>query len=100
MHDQDVVDRAEVVEEPVDLLPGRSADDGPRFIAEDPETGCRGVGQFEHEACTNLVHAVEAYRNDPEAEAGYLSAGRHQTYEMRWLVDGGITDRLRDSLPF
>ena len=100
MDEQDVVDRARVFEEPVDLLPNRSAEDGPRFVAEDPETGCRGVGQFEHEARTNLVHAVDAYRNDPKAEVGYLSTGRHQTYEMRWLIDDGITDRLRDSLPF
>lgn len=99
LDEQAIHDRAQVIEHPAELLPNLSADEGPRWLAEDPETGCRGVGEFEHEARTNLVFAVRAYRNDPESEVGYFSSGRGQTYRMRWL-DDGLLDRLRDALPF
>jgi hypothetical protein len=55
-----VFDRADVTEYPGDISPGGS--DEPTWVAEDPETGCRGVRRFDEEARTHLVYAVEAYR--------------------------------------
>lgn len=95
-----VFERAEVTEYPSEVLPGES--DDPRWIADDPETGCRGVGDFDEEARTNLVHAVEAYRADPERDVPYVSSGKAATVEMAW-VDGDrttLTDRLRSLFPF
>lgn len=98
MDEQEIVDRAEVLEDPGDLLPGSSLDE-PRWVAEDPETGCRGVGQFELEARVNLVHAVAAQREDQETDVGYVSVGRGHTYEMQWRSEEGLSDRIRDVLP-
>ncbi|MFB6157309.1 MAG: hypothetical protein ABEJ34_05650 [Haloferacaceae archaeon] len=95
-----VLDRAEVSRRPGPLRPGRS--EGPEWVAVDPETGCRGVGDFEAAARTNLVYAVEAYRDAPGDAAPFLSAGELRTHEMRWLRDRGPTlaDRLLSLLPF
>lgn len=98
MDEQEIVDRAEVMEDPADLLPNSTLEE-PRWVAEDPETGCRGVGQFELEARVNLVHAVEAHRENPETDVGYVSVGRDHTYEMQWRSDSGLGDRIRDVLP-
>lgn len=100
MDEQAIADRAQVTEEPAALHPNRSVGDGPRFVAEDPETGCSGVGEFELEARTNLVFAVEAYRADLESDVGYVSAGRGQTCKRRWESNGGVGAWLRDALPF
>jgi hypothetical protein len=97
MNEREIVDRAEVMEDPGDLLPNNTFDE-PRWVAEDPETPCRGIGHFELEARVNLVHAVEAYRGDPTTEVGYVSVGRDQTYEMRWRAEDGLGERLRDVL--
>ena len=91
-----VSERAEVVEHPEEFRPGEFGDDV--WIATDPETGCRGVGSFETEARTNLVHAVAAYHEDPGRTVPYMSAGRGSTTEMGWLDDGPITERIRDVL--
>jgi hypothetical protein len=92
-----VFERAEVVEHPEEFRPGESGDDV--WIATDPETGCRGVGSFENEARTNLVYAVEVYREDRDRTVPYMSAGHGSTTEMGWLDDESITDRVRDLLP-
>lgn len=97
MDERVVVERAEVIEHPTDLYPG--SDDGPQWLAEDPETGCRGFGEFEQEARTNLVHAVKAYRTEG-SDVGYVSFGRARTYEMAWLRDDGIVEKVREVLPF
>lgn len=95
-----VFERADVTHNPGDLLPGESEE--PTWVAVDPETDCRGVGEFEKAARTNLVYAVEAYHEDPEGTVPFLSAGRAQTYEMRWLEGSEriLPDRLQDLLPF
>lgn len=94
-----VFDRATTSHRPGDLLPGDSGE--ARWIAEDPETGCRGVGRFEKAARTNLVYAVEAYRDDAEESAPYLSSGVGQTFEMRWQDDeSGLGERLGSLFPF
>lgn len=98
MDEAEIADRAHVIEDPGDLFPNSSTDE-PRWVAEDPETGCRGVGHFELEARVNLVHAVVAYRENPKTEVGFVSVGRGETFEMRWRSDGGLGDRLRDVLP-
>lgn len=98
MDEQEIVDRAEVVEDPGGLFPDRSLDE-PLWVAEDPETGSRGIGQFELEARVNLVHAVAAHREDPETDVGYVSVGRDRTYEMQWRNDAGLAKRVRDALP-
>jgi|AntDeeMetagen192_2_1112575.scaffolds.fasta_scaffold07504_3 hypothetical protein len=97
MDEQEIVDRAEVVEDPGDLFPNGAVNE-PRWVAEDPETGSRGIGQFELEARVNLVHAVIAHRDDPETDVGYVSVGRDRTYEMKWRSDAGLADRVRDAL--
>ena len=99
MDEQEIVDRAEVLEDAGDLFPDSTAEE-PRWVAEDPETGCRGIGQFELEARVNLVHAVAAQREDPETDVGYVSVGRGRTYEMQWRSDEGLSDRIRDVLSF
>lgn len=94
-----VFDRARTSHRPDDLLPGDSGK--ARWIAEDPETACRGVGRFEKAARTNLVYAVEAYRDDAEESAPYLSSGVGQTFEMRWQDDeSGLGERLGSLFPF
>lgn len=98
MDEQEIVDRAETTRDPGDLYPNSSLDE-PRWIAEDPETGCQGIGQFELEARVNLVHAVSAQRENPDTDVGYVSVGRGQTFEMQWRSDEGLSDRLRDVLP-
>lgn len=57
------------------------------WIAEDPETGCRGAGGSEAEAKSNLVFAVEAYLDNDRPEIGYYSAGPDQTVKMIWKQD-------------
>lgn len=101
MNEREIVDRADVMEHPGELLPNAPSDEG-RWLAEDPETGCRGIGHFELEARVNLVHAVEAYREDPRTDVGYVSVGRGNTFEMQWRGEGegeGLAERLRDVLP-
>lgn len=93
MNREEVLDRADITEEPVELMPNKS-DDAPRWIADDPETGCRGVGDFEEEARANLVHAVRAYNEDREDEIEYFSAGRDKTYKMTWLYHESLVDRV------
>lgn len=99
MNEEAIAERGHVTEKPADLYPDRSVD-GPVVFADDPETGCRGVGQFEHEARTNLVHAVNAYWEDIATDDAYVSLGRGKTYKMTWDRGDGVLDRLRDSLPF
>ncbi|MBV0926042.1 hypothetical protein KTS45_17700 [Halomicroarcula limicola] len=99
-----VFERADVTRRPGDLLPGES-DGDEKWLATDPETDCRGVGPFEEAARTNVVYAVEAYHEEYETrgETGpFLSAGRDQTFEMRWLdeAETTIADRLQAFLPF
>jgi hypothetical protein len=94
-----VFERAEVTEYQEDVFPGGSA--GPTWVATDPETGCRGVGTFEKESRTNLVYAVESYRDDPDRDVPYVSSGKGATLEMNWADDDGtLTDRLRALFPF
>ena len=93
-------ERARVRRAHGDLLPGNRGTDGETYVALDPETDCRGVGDFEAAARTNLVYAVEAYHDDPEADVGYVSAGPDEAFEMGWLRDRSLADRLRDALPF
>lgn len=100
--DPDAVrDRAEVGRlDPVVLDSDYWAADEPKWVAEDPETGCRGVGEFEAAALTNLVYAVEAYHADPGSAVGYISVGPEKTYRMRWLDDDStLLARLRRLLP-
>lgn len=94
-----VVERAEVRRQPDVARPDGTESEA--WVAVDPETGCRGVGDFEEEARANLVHAVEAYRAAPEGSVPFVSAGENQTVEMAWLDDPpGLVDRLRGFLPF
>jgi len=95
-----VFERADVSRNPGDLLP--SGPDEVRWVAVDPETGCRGVGQFEKAARTNLVYAVEEYRDHPEESVPYMSSGNGQTFEMGWQREdeSGLGDRLPSFLPF
>jgi hypothetical protein len=99
--DPDVVfERASASHRPGDLRPGGSGD--PRWVAEDPETGCRGVGRFEKAARANLVYAVEAYHEEPDESVPYLSSGTGRTVEMRWRGDdeSGLGERLGSLFPF
>jgi len=100
MDPEAVFERADVTEQPGDLLPGGT--DADTYVATDPETDCRGAGRFEQEARTNLVYAVEAYREHPEDTVPYMSSGRGQTHEMRWLRedDPSLAERVEDLLPF
>ncbi len=100
MDPETVFERADVTREPVDLLPGRSEE--PLWVATDPETDCRGIGDFEKAARTNLVYAVEAFHDEPATTVPFISAGKGQTYEMRWLRANETTlaDRLQSLLPF
>lgn len=95
-----VFERADVSRQHGDLLPGGTEER--RWIAVDPETGCRGVGPFEEAARTNLVYAVEAYHEDPERTVPVISSGVDQTFEMHWLSESetSIGDRLRSLLRF
>lgn len=94
-----VVERADVVEHPSDLLPGETEE--PTVLATDPETECVGIGKFEREARTNLVYAVEAYREDPTATVPYMSAGRGSTQPMRWRDDyPSLVERAKRLLSF
>ncbi|QIO25140.1 hypothetical protein [Haloarcula sp. JP-L23] len=94
-----VFERAEVMRQPGDLLPRGS--EATTWVAIDPETDCRGVGDFEKAARTNLMYAVEAYYEGPEKTAPFLSAGKKQTHEMHWLRTGetSLTDYLQNHLP-
>jgi hypothetical protein len=95
-----VFERADVSRNPGDLLPRGS--DEVRWVAVDPETGCRGVGRFEKAARTNLVYAVEEYRDHPGESVPYMSSGNGQTFEMGWQREdeAGLGDRLPSFLPF
>lgn len=97
MDERAIVDRAELLEDPGDRFPNRSTD-APRWLAEEPETDCLGVGHFELEACVNLVHAVVANRKNPETAVLFVTVGCGETFEMRWLGDGCLGHRLRDVL--
>lgn len=81
-------ERAEVgpFESPVADDPGwvGAGDDQDRWAADDPETGCRGVGTSRELALVNLRYAVAAYEDDVGEEVPYLSTGPDETYEMRW----------------
>ncbi|QIO24196.1 hypothetical protein [Haloarcula sp. JP-L23] len=94
-----VFERAEVMQQPGDLLPGGS--EATTWVVLDPETDCRGVGDFEKAARTNLVYAVDAYHKEPETTVPFLSAGKKQTHEMHWLRTGqtSLTDHLQNLLP-
>lgn len=100
MEPEAIVKRAEVTHRPGALRPGAS--EGPEWVAVDPQTDCRGVGDFEAAARANLVYAVKAYHEAQGNTAPFLSAGELQTYEMRWLREGDPTlvDRLQSLLPF
>lgn len=80
-------ERAEVVpfQSPVADDPGWTAgeNDGERWAADDPKTGCRGVGRSSELALVNLRYAVEAYEDDAD-DVPYLSTGPEETYEMTW----------------
>lgn len=79
---------------------GTESDD-PNWIAEDPETGCRGIGPSEDVALTNLVYAVNAYHEDTASDVGYVSAGHDKTYEMHWQRDRpSLVGRLKRFFPF
>jgi len=39
--------------------------DEPLWVAEDPETDCRGLGRVQAEAIGNLVAVVDEYGHDP-----------------------------------
>jgi hypothetical protein len=84
-----VFERATTSHRPGDLMPGGS--DGPKWVAVDPETDCRGVGRFEKAARTNLVYAVEVYQEDPGEPVPYMSSGPGQTVEMRWQREDDST---------
>lgn len=56
----------------------------PFWRADDPETGCIGVGETEREARGNLVYAVRAHRRTTESDRSFFSAGPHQTVPITW----------------
>ncbi len=95
-----VFERADVSRRPGDLLPRGS--DETQWVAVDPDTGCQGVGQFEKAARTNLVYAVEEYRDNPGESVPYMSSGSGQTFAMRWQRDdeSGLGERLGSLFPF
>jgi hypothetical protein len=95
-----IFERAELLHRPGDPLPGGT--EGMTWVAVDPETDCRGVGEFEKAARTNLVYAVQAYHDDPESTVPYLSAGKGQTHEMQWHGTDrkSLAEHLQDHLPF
>lgn len=100
MDPETIFERADVIHQPGDLLPGES--DAPKWLATDPETECKGVGDFEQAARTNLVYAVQAYHEDPEGTTPFLSAGKGRTSEMRWrdTDETAVAERLTSLLPF
>lgn len=100
MDPNDVFERADVMRQPGDLLSGGSEET--TWVAIDPETECRGVGNFEKAARTNLVYAVEAYHEEPENTVPFMSSGERQTHEMHWLrtSETTLTDHLQNLLPF
>ncbi|MDX1747946.1 MAG: hypothetical protein R3324_18590 [Halobacteriales archaeon] len=75
--DSAIMDRAEVIywEPPVVREPF--------WRADDPKTGCVGVGESEREARVNLVHAVRAHQQRDD-ERGFYSVGPHQTVPITW----------------
>ncbi|MFC6863211.1 hypothetical protein ACFQGE_07015 [Halomicroarcula sp. GCM10025817] len=95
-----IFERAELLHRPGDPLPGGA--EGMTWVAVDPETDCRGVGEFEKAARTNLVYAVQAYHDDPESTVPFLSAGKGQTHEMQWhgTERTSLAEHLQDRLPF
>jgi hypothetical protein len=99
MDREQVVEHADVVEHPSDLLPDGT--DEPTVLATDPETECVGIGAFEREARRNLVYAVEAYRERPKATTPYMSAGRGSAQPMRWLDESpSLVERVQRLLSF
>ena len=56
----------------------------PFWRADDPNTGCVGVGDSEREARANLVHAVRAHKANEEDDRGFYSTGPHQTVPITW----------------
>lgn len=73
----------------------------PFWRADDPKTGCVGVGESEHEARANLVHAVRAHNANEDDERGFYSTGPHQTVPITWRRKTRIRsllDRLFDYL--
>jgi len=95
-----VRERAEVRRQPDLTRPDGTETEG--WVAVDSETGCRGVGDVEREARTNLLYAVEAYHERPETSVPFASAGEDQTVAMAWLDEEGtgLVDRIRSILPF
>lgn len=100
MDPEAIFERAELMHRPGDPLPGGT--EGMAWIAIDPETDCRGIGEFEIAARTNLVYAVQAFHDAPNGTKPFLSAGKGHTHEMQWLDTEGrsFTDFLHDHLPF
>ena len=95
-------ERAEVApfESPVADDPQWTAgdNDGERWAADDPETGCRGVGSSRERALVNLRYAVMAYEDDA-ADVPYLSTGPEETYVMTWRRSNpSLGHRLRQFL--
>lgn len=85
-----------------DVLP--YGPDETKWLAVDPETDCRGVGDFETEAIVNLVYAVEAFTEDVEGTVPYLGTSSRQVIEMSWHEEdedaSGLYDRLQGLSPF
>lgn len=92
----DVRERSEVVhrEPPVYNV------DREFWTAEDPDTGCLGLGRIEEEAVGNLLAVVEEYEDDGGTGAPYVKLPG-KTVEKTWdrsAGSGGVLRRLRDEL--
>lgn len=98
MDPSSVFERAQIIDDPGELVPGRSDDE--RYVAIDPETSCHGVGPFEEAARTNLVYAVEAFLDEEESTVPFMSSGPNQTFRMNWLDENPtLADKILDRLP-
>lgn len=64
----------------------------PMWIAEDPETGCAGVGDVEAEAVGNLVAVVVAYEAGDDDTPKLKVPG--QVLDRPSETEGSLLDRL------
>jgi hypothetical protein len=72
------------------------------WVAEDPDSGCMGLGQVEAEAIGNLIAVVREYEDDGGAGTPYVKVPG-DTVEKSWdrsedRDEGGLFGRLRGLL--
>lgn len=71
----------------------------PLWTAEDPVTGCVGVGHVEEEAFGNLVAVVRRYEADDGGDDGYTKLpGRTVTKPLGRARSDGLVERMKRTL--